>query len=146
MNNEPKYYIIDAAVLPEVFRKVAEAKRLLATGEANTVNEATKLTDLSRSAYYKYRDTVMPFQSMASNQIVTFQLVLLDNPGILSGILNIFAQEKCNILTINQSIPSHGSAVTTIAAVTADMSISLEAFLGRLNTARGVVHAEVVAG
>ena len=61
MANNPKYYIVEASALPEVFLKVAEAKRLLSTGEAATVNEATKMTDISRSAFYKYRDAVLPF-------------------------------------------------------------------------------------
>lgn len=41
MANYPKYYIIDATALPEVFHRVAEAKHLLDTGEAATVGEAT---------------------------------------------------------------------------------------------------------
>ena len=64
MNSNPKYYIVEASALPEVFLKVAEAKRLLATGEAATVNEAAKMTNISRSAFYKYRDAILPFQNM----------------------------------------------------------------------------------
>ena len=64
MSTKPKYYIVESSALPEVFLKVAEAKRLLSTGEASTVNEATRMTDISRSAFYKYRDAVLPFQSM----------------------------------------------------------------------------------
>ena len=50
MKNTPKYFIVEAEALPEVFLKVAEAKRLIATGQASTVNEATKMTGISRSA------------------------------------------------------------------------------------------------
>ena len=35
-----KYYIVDAGVLPEVYLRVAEAKRYLETGEEDTVNAA----------------------------------------------------------------------------------------------------------
>ena len=41
MANPPKYFIVEANALPEIFRKVAEAKRLLETGEAETVHQAT---------------------------------------------------------------------------------------------------------
>ena len=51
MSTKPKYYIVESSALPEVFLKVAEAKRLLSTGEASTVNEATRMTDISRSAF-----------------------------------------------------------------------------------------------
>ena len=36
MPSNPKYYIIEASALPDVFLKVAEAKRLLDTGEVAT--------------------------------------------------------------------------------------------------------------
>ena len=81
---KPKYYIVEASALPEVFLKVAEAKRLLSTGEASTVNEATRMTDISRSAFYKYRDSVLPFQNMMTGRIITFQFLIHDEPGLLA--------------------------------------------------------------
>ena len=39
MGTPGKYYIVDSAVLPEIFSKVVEVKELLATGEARTINE-----------------------------------------------------------------------------------------------------------
>ena len=37
MAREIKYYIVAANALPEIFVKVAEAKRMMQTGEADTV-------------------------------------------------------------------------------------------------------------
>ena len=108
MANNPKYYIVEASALPEVFLKVAEAKRLLSTGEATTVNEATQLTGISRSAFYKYRDAVLPFQNMMVGRIITFQLLLQDEKGILSNLLNLFAEVNANITTINSIVPTNG--------------------------------------
>ena len=118
MEQNAKYYIVEATALPEVFLKVAEAKRLLSTGAAATVNDAAKLTGISRSAFYKYRDSVFPFQNMMAGRIITFQLLLHDEPGILSSILQTFAAHKANILTINQTIPSGGCAAVTVTAET----------------------------
>ena len=42
MAREIKYYIVAANALPEIFVKVAEAKRMMQTGEADTVGAATK--------------------------------------------------------------------------------------------------------
>ena len=106
MPSNPKYYIIEAAALPDVFLKVAEAKRLLSTGEVSTVNEATRRTDISRSAFYKYRDAILPFQNMMKGRIITFQLMLHDEPGVLSAILEVYARHEANILTINSIIPT----------------------------------------
>ena len=146
MANRPKYYIVEASALPEVFLKVAEAKRLLSTGEATTVNEATRMTDISRSAFYKYRDAVLPFQNMMTGRIVTFQILLHDEPGQLAEILNVFTGANANIITINSIVPSNGTAVVTISAETMDLTISLEAMLHQLGETRGVVKAEVLAG
>lgn len=146
MAGKPKYYIVEASALPEVFLKVAEAKRLLSTGEAATVNEATRMTDISRSAFYKYRDAVLPFQNMMTGRIITFQLLLHDEPGLLSGILGIFAQTGANIITINSIVPTNGTAVVTISAETIDLSDSLEEFMATLSAYPGVVKADVLAG
>ena len=146
MSNKPQYYIVEASALPEVFLKVAETKRLLSTGEATTVNEATRMTDISRSAFYKYRDAVMPFQNMMMGRIVTFQLLLHDGPGVLSDILLIFADTKANIITINSIVPSNGTAVVTISAETMDLNVTLEEFMRRLSSSHDVVKAEVLAG
>lgn len=146
MATEPKYYIVEASALPEVFLKVAEAKRLLSVGEASTVNEATQMTGISRSAFYKYRDTVLPFQNMMTGRIITFQLLLHDAPGILSGILTLFAEYNANIITINSIVPTNGCAVVTISAETIDMTIQLEELLQRMRASSSVIKAEVLAG
>lgn len=146
MATKPKYYIVEASALPEVFLKVAEAKRLLSTGEASTVNEATRMTDISRSAFYKYRDAVLPFQNMMTGRIITFQLLLHDEVGLLSELLDVFADAKANIITINSIVPTNGTAVVTVSAETMDLTISLEELLHQLSTFRGVVKAEILAG
>ena len=146
MASKPQYYIVEASALPEVFLKVAETKRLLSTGEASTVNEATKMTDISRSAFYKYRDSVLPFQNMMTGRIITFQLLVHDEPGRLSEILSILAETGANIMTINSIVPVNGTAVITISAETMDVTISLEELLARLTATRGVVKADILAG
>lgn len=146
MKNSPKYFIVEASALPEVFLKVAEAKRLIATGQASTVNEATKMTGISRSAFYKYRDSVQPFQKMNVSRIITFQFVLHDEPGVLSAILSTYAQQAANILTINSITPSNGCALVTISAETTEMTVSLDELLRLLTATSGVIKAEVLAG
>ena len=146
MATKPKYYIVEASALPEVFLKVAEAKRLLSTGEASTVNEATRMTDISRSAFYKYRDAVLPFQNMMSGRVITLQLLLHDQVGLLSELLDVFADTNVNILTINSIVPTNGTAVVTISADTMEINTTIEEMLHMLRTFKGVVKAEVLAG
>ena len=146
MANTPKYYLVEASALPEVFLKVAEAKRLLSTGEASTVNDATKMMGISRSAFYKYRDSVLPFQNMMTGRVITFQFLLHDRKGLLSSLLMVFAENKANIQTINSIIPTNGSAVLTISAETKDLEIPIEQLLQEVSALPGVIKAEVLAG
>ena len=146
MAKSPKYYIVEASALPEIFLRVAEAKRLLSVGEALTVNDAAKMTGISRSAFYKYRDTVLPFQNMMTGRILTFQLLLHDEPGMLSGILKTFAEFSANILTINQTIPVSGMASVTISAETTELLCPVEELLKQLAEQPGVYRAEILAG
>ena len=146
MAKQPKYYIIEASALPEIFLKVAETKRMLSTGEVSTVNEATKRMGISRSAFYKYRDAILPFQNMMKGRIITFQLMLHDEPGVLSALLMVFAKEKANVLTINSIIPTNGHALVTISAELTDVVVPLEDLLLELGNAHGVIKAEIIAG
>lgn len=146
MRQPAKYYIVEAEALPEVIRKVAQAKQLLETGEAATVNGAAQAVGISRSAFYKYKDAVRPFQDMLSGRIVTLQVTMRDEPGVLSGMLNLFAGTGVNILTINQNIPLHGKAVVTITAETSGLARTLEDLLVLVEQTVGVLKCEILAG
>ena len=141
-----KYYIVAADALPEIFVKVAEAKRMMQTGEVDTVGAATKLAGISRSAFYKYKDSVQPFNDMKAEHIITFYGMLKDNTGVLSHVLGIFASSGANILTINQSIPTNGCAAVTISAETSGMEQSLESLMAAASAVEGVIRFEIMAG
>ena len=141
-----KYYIVAADALPEIFIKVAEAKRMMQTGEVDTVGAATRLAGISRSAFYKYKDSVQPFNDMKSEHIITFYGMLKDTAGVLSRVLSVFASSGTNILTINQSIPTNVCAAVNIYAETSEMAESLEQLLADVSSLDGVVKFEILAG
>ena len=146
MSGPAKYFIVEADAMPEIFRKVAEAKRLLETGEQKTVNGAAQAVNISRSAFYKYKDAVRPFNDMLHGRIVTFQVLLKDEPGILSGVLNVLAGTGINILTINQNIPVSGCAVVTMTAETSALRDTLEDVMAHVSSGSGVIKCEILAG
>jgi len=146
MGTKTKYYIVAAEALPEIFIKVAEAKRMMQTGEAGTVGAATRQVGISRSAFYKYKDAVQPFNNMKTGHIITFYIMLKDNPGVLSNVLSIFAGSGANILTINQSIPTNGCAAVTVSAETSDMEQTLEELMALITSVDGVVKFDILAG
>lgn len=146
MDNKPKYYLVEASMLPEIFIKVTEAKELMETGQAATVAEAVNAVGISRSAFYKYKDSISPFQDMKSDRILTFSLVLRNLAGLLSNVLSVFAGSGANILSINQSIPANGTAIVTISADTTEMAIPNEKLISALRSLDGVVRLEVLGG
>ena len=146
MARKIKYYLVAAEALPEIFIRVAEAKRMMQTGEADTVGAATKMAGISRSAFYKYKDAVQPFNDMKSEHIITFYTLLKDVSGTLSSVLGVFAASGTNILTINQSIPANGCAAVTISAETSAMENSLEQLITDISALDNVIKFEILAG
>ena len=117
MSHKTEYYIVDRRALPDVYIKVVEAKRLLNTGEVQSVQEAANRLDISRSSFYKYKDMIEPFTDATAKKVVTLSCTLEDEPGILSQLLSEIGKGQANILTIHQSIPINGLA---------DISLSIE--------------------
>lgn len=142
----PKYFIVEAGALPEIYLKVAETQRLLDTGEEPTVHAAVRRTGISRSAFYKYKGAVRPFHDMLHGRIITVQILLRDIPGVLSAVLNVFAELGGNILTINQSIPVNGCAAVSVGAETSGLRSPVEQLVDAVRAVEGVIRCEILAG
>lgn len=138
IRKERRFFLVQEDILPEVILKTVLAKELLLRGEAATVNEAVERVDLSRSAFYKYRDGVFPFHQWSPGVTVTLSLVLEHRSGVLSNVLSTLAVAKTNILTINQNIPVHGLANVTVTFETAGMEGGVEDITGRIRVLEGV--------
>ena len=102
--------LVDSSVLPEVFLRVVEAKRMLAVGQVRSLSEAAKAAGISRSALYKYKDCVFVHNEALDDKVITLSARLEDRPGVLSGLLNSLSEQQGNILTVNQNIPVDGVA------------------------------------
>jgi chorismate mutase len=139
------YLLVKANVLPEVFVKVMEVKRLLNAGKSRSVNEAVHMVGLSRSAYYKYKDAVMPFYETSKGKLVTLIIAVENFPGILSGIIQCVAVAKGNILTINQNIPINGLADVSISMETDLMVKSIDFLLADVSKIAGVRSCRILA-
>lgn len=108
------YLIVDSSVLPDVFEKVMETKKLLTTNEVSGVSEATSIVGISRSTYYKYCNHVFKLSENNVGTLVTLSLDLKHKSGVLSNILDIIAKYEGNILTITQDTPVNNNAKVTL--------------------------------
>ena len=145
MSEEYKYYLVDVNVLPEVFVKTAKAKQLLAQGKASSMSDAAKMAGLSRSAFYKYKNSISPYIGTSMQNIATIYSALLDEPGVLSALLGELSGHGGNILTINQNIPVDGVAPVSVSLRTDKLIISPGELMEKIKTLYGVVDIKLLA-
>ena len=106
--------VIDSRVIPEVFVKVLEVKKVIANKEEKSLAAACKKSGISRSAYYKYKDYVFQYDEKFTQKLITIYAVLKDRPGVLANVLSVIHSSDFNVMTLNQSIPIDGVATITI--------------------------------
>jgi chorismate mutase len=112
---EDKYYLVKKNAVSPVLKKVIEAKRLLESSKAVSVQEATDAVGISRSSFYKYKDDILTFHDTTKGKTITLLLQMEDVQGLLANVLNLVAKHHSNILTIHQSIPVNGVASLTLS-------------------------------
>lgn len=139
------FYLVREDVLTEAMQKTLEAKALLQSGKATSIWDAVKEVDLSRSAFYKYRDAVFPFHSIVQERILTVFLQLEDREGTLARLLQLVAESECNVLTIHQTIPIQGRASVTLSLDVTAMSKDINEFLAEMKRLDFVEAADVIS-
>lgn len=139
------YLVIEKKVLPEIFQKVIDTKKVIESGEVKGITEATKLTGISRSVFYKYKDYVFEFSEMSTGRKVTFSMMVRHEKGLLSAILNEISKEGGNILTINQGIPINDVANLSITMDISSMNKNFKVFLDEVKMINGVDKVELIA-
>ena len=142
--SDHKFYLVREDVLPEAMQKTLDAKELIQRGKADSVWEAVQKVDLSRSAFYKYRDTVFPFHTIVKEKIITLFFHLQDRSGTLSNLLTVVANSGCNVLTIHQTIPIQGRANVTLSLNVSSMNTDLDGLLSELKKLEFVDKVEVL--
>ncbi|MFV0414648.1 MAG: amino acid-binding protein [Oscillospiraceae bacterium] len=134
---EKKYLLVEANILPDVFLRVLKAKELLASGDAKNVSRATRMAEVSRSAFYKYKDSV--FHAEIGRDVITLTASLLDETGALQNLLAGISAAGAGVVTINQSMPENGAAVVAVTVRTEGMHGTVEELCAELKKQRTVV-------
>ena len=139
-----KFYLVNEVILPEAIKKTIKVKSILQLGEAKTINEAVEKMDLSRSAYYKYKDYVFPFYELSQGKIVSINALISNESGMLSNILRIIADYNGSVLTINQNLPLQGVAHVHISFETKELTLPVEDVLHEVRQLEGVIKVELI--
>lgn len=140
-----KYYVVKDKALPEVLLQVVEAKRLLKTEKALTVQEAAEKVNISRSSFYKYQDDIFPFHDSSQGRTITLTFQMEDEPGLLSDVLKVISNYGANILTIHQSIPINGVASLSLSIQIFEETKNISDLINEMEAQKGVHHVKVPA-
>ncbi|QQK75644.1 ACT domain-containing protein [Salicibibacter cibarius] len=142
--NIDHFFLVREDMLTEAMQKTLEAKRLLENEPSTTIGDAVQKVGLSRSAFYKYRDAILPFHTMSQAKIITLSILLQDKSGALSKLLGVVAETQSNVLTINQTIPLQGRANVTLTVDTTMLSSDVKSLMQRIKEMKAVEKVELV--
>lgn len=140
-----KYYVVKGKALPEVLLQVVEAKRLLKTEKALTIQEAVEQVGISRSSFYKYQDDIFPFHDSSQGRTITITFQMDDEPGYLSDVLKVISEYGANILTIHQSIPINGTASLTLSVQISQETKDISELINEMEAQNGVHQVKILA-
>ena len=145
MEDKSKYFVVKQKAVPEVLLKVVEAKKLLETERAITVQEATDKVGISRSSFYKYKDDIFPFYDNTKGKTITLVVQMDDEQGLLSDLLHVVAVYRANILTIHQSIPVNGVATLTLSVEIRENTGNVSGMIEELENLNGIHYVKILA-
>ena len=145
MEDKSKYFVVKQKAVPEVLLKVVEAKKLLESERAITVQEATDKVGISRSSFYKYKDDIFPFYDNTKGKTITLVVQMDDEQGLLSDLLHVVAVYKANILTIHQSIPVNGVATLTLSVEVRENTGNVSSMVEELEALDGIHYVKILA-
>ena len=145
MAEKTKYFVLKQKAVPEVLLKVVEAKRLLDSGKAVSVQEAAENVGISRSSFYKYKDDIFPFYDNTKGKTITLVVQMDDEQGLLSDLLHVVAVYRANILTIHQSIPVNGVATLTLSVEVRENTGNVSSMIEELEVLDGIHYVKILA-
>ncbi len=145
MGETGQYFVVRQKAVPEVLLKVVEAKRLLESEKALTIQEAVDAVGISRSSFYKYKDDIFQFHDNSQGTTFTLMFQMDDEPGLLSDVLKIIAEYRANILTIHQSIPINGIASLSLSVQILRDTGNITGMMEEMENQRGVRHVKILS-
>lgn len=140
-----KYLLVNNKILPDKLEKVIETRKLLDEGFAKNITEAVKITGISRSTYYKYKDFVFSHEEKEVGQRAVMAIMLRHKRGVLASVITCFASLNVNVLTINQSMPINSKASVNLSLDFMETEFDIDEIINELKKINGVISVSLLA-
>ncbi|HCX04600.1 MAG TPA: ACT domain-containing protein [Clostridiales bacterium] len=140
-----KYLIVNKKILPEVYEKVIEARKIINEDKNKNISEAVKEVGISRSTYYKYKDYVFSPSENTIGRMAVFSMMLAHKKGVLSKVINNISDHNANILTINQTIPINEKANVNLSLDVSGVDIALDEMINNIKEIAGVLSFDLLS-
>ncbi len=141
-----KFYLIREDVLPESVIKTLKIKDALKNNSQLSIYDAVKQYGLSRSAFYKYRETIFPVdEKLLDHREFTLILYVNDIVGMLAQVLNTISQLELSVLTIHQSVPMEDKATITLSLNASSSELMIDDVIKALREIEHVSKVELIS-
>jgi len=141
-----KFYLIREDVLPESVIKTLKVKDALKNNSNLSIYDAVKQFNLSRSAFYKYRETIFPVdEKILDQREFTLILYVNDIVGMLAQVLNAISQLQLSVLTIHQSVPIEDKATITLSLNARNSNLSIDEVIESLREINHVTKVDLIS-
>ena len=141
-----KFYLIREDVLPESVIKTLKVKDDLKNNSNLSIYDAVKQFNLSRSAFYKYRETIFPVdEKILDQREFTLILYVNDIVGMLAQVLNAISQLQLSVLTIHQSVPIEDKATITLSLNARNSNLSIDEVIESLREINHVTKVDLIS-
>ncbi len=137
------FYLIKKDILPESYENIIKTREQI-ENEGYSVTQACKENNISRSTYYKYKDSIYRVKDNTSKHLImTFKVC--DVPGVLNSILSYLFSCKVNVLSINQNIPVSKIAFISLTLDIQNLEITIDELKKGASKLNNVKKAEIIA-
>lgn len=138
MTKEQQFYLVDFSILPEATKKTIRVKEMLKSGSSGTINEAVHKVNMSRSAYYKYKDHVASADDDKEDRVVVLFIIMQDDIAVFGRILRRIAKEKQEVLSVNRTKISEKLYSSVITLKTKESAEDMESLYEALKETKGI--------
>lgn len=129
---------MDFSILPEAIKKTIRVKEMLKSGSSGTINEAVHKVNMSRSAYYKYKDHVASADDDKEDRVVVLFIIMQDDMAVFGRILRRIAKEKQEVLSVNRTKISEKLYSSVITLKTKESAGDMESLYEALKETKGI--------